>query len=251
MSVDIVEDRTSACLEAVTALGAGEVVVLTDGAGDALLVLAAEHAATSSVAFMIRHTSGFLVAAMPPSECERLDLPPMWWRSHKLGPSQCVSVDHRGPGTGISARDRARTLATLADPTAVPADLIRPGHVVPVSVSVPAPDSPEPARLEWAALALLHAAGLRPVAVLGGLVDALEPALMSDRLAAIAFATRHGMIATSVSAVVALNGTGSTVRRAAGATGITSTLGGVSMPTPSNGTRQDDRCNHKIDSAPT
>jgi 3,4-dihydroxy 2-butanone 4-phosphate synthase/GTP cyclohydrolase II len=44
-----------------------------------------------------------------------------------------VSVDARnGVSTGISAFDRAKTIQTLIDPSAVPGDLVQPGHVFPL-----------------------------------------------------------------------------------------------------------------------
>jgi 3,4-dihydroxy 2-butanone 4-phosphate synthase/GTP cyclohydrolase II len=44
-----------------------------------------------------------------------------------------VTVDAKeGVTTGISAADRARTIRLLADPAAAPADLVRPGHVLPL-----------------------------------------------------------------------------------------------------------------------
>ena len=44
-----------------------------------------------------------------------------------------VSVDAaRGVTTGISAADRARTIQIMASPTAVPEDLVQPGHVFPL-----------------------------------------------------------------------------------------------------------------------
>ena len=44
-----------------------------------------------------------------------------------------VSVDAaRGITTGISAADRARTINIMADPIAVPNDLVQPGHVFPL-----------------------------------------------------------------------------------------------------------------------
>jgi 3,4-dihydroxy 2-butanone 4-phosphate synthase/GTP cyclohydrolase II len=44
-----------------------------------------------------------------------------------------VSVDAaEGVSTGISAADRARTIALLADPKAQPSDLVQPGHIFPL-----------------------------------------------------------------------------------------------------------------------
>ena len=45
-----------------------------------------------------------------------------------------VSVDAaRGITTGISAADRAETIRIMAEPTAVPEDLVQPGHVFPAA----------------------------------------------------------------------------------------------------------------------
>ena len=44
-----------------------------------------------------------------------------------------MSVDAaRGITTGISAADRAKTIQIMASPTAVPEDLVQPGHVFPL-----------------------------------------------------------------------------------------------------------------------
>jgi 3,4-dihydroxy 2-butanone 4-phosphate synthase/GTP cyclohydrolase II len=44
-----------------------------------------------------------------------------------------VTVDAaRGIGSGISAADRAETIRVMAEPTAVPEDLVQPGHVFPL-----------------------------------------------------------------------------------------------------------------------
>ncbi|OBK21402.1 riboflavin biosynthesis protein RibA [Mycobacterium asiaticum] len=116
-------------LRALTAIAAGRAVVLADGTdGDGYLVFAAEAATAQLLHFTIRHASGYVRVALPGNECRRLDLPPM---CHGDTP-HCVSVDVRGTGTGISAADRARTIAALASARSTAADFQRPGHVVPV-----------------------------------------------------------------------------------------------------------------------
>lgn len=118
---------------AITAMAGGHAVVLTgDPNGDGYLVFAAQAATPRLVAFAVRHTSGYLRVALPGAECERLHLPPMCDRDT----THCVSVDVRGTGTGISASDRAWTIAALASATSVAADFQRPGHVVPVQAQV-------------------------------------------------------------------------------------------------------------------
>jgi 3,4-dihydroxy 2-butanone 4-phosphate synthase/GTP cyclohydrolase II len=86
------------------------------------------------MAFLIRHTSGFVQIALPESRCGRLQLPPM--NAFDRGfVRMCVGVDAiDGVGTGISASDRATTSRRLLDPAAEPSHFTRPGHLVPVCV---------------------------------------------------------------------------------------------------------------------
>ena len=128
---------TATLERALHSLSAGRPVVVLagqDGQGEGHLVLAAESATTSRVAFFVRHTSGFLCVALPGADCDRLRLPPIPGPgTAATAADQRVSVDAaRGVRTGISARDRARTIAELADPASTPNDFTRPGHVVPL-----------------------------------------------------------------------------------------------------------------------
>src|SRR2546430_8002056 len=123
--------------EAVAAIAAGQPVVVVDDAdreneGD--LIFAAEMATPELLAFMVRHTSGFICVPLTEAECDRLELPPMYHTNQdRRGTAYTVTVDAReGATTGISAADRARTIRLLGDPTTSPADLARPGHVVPM-----------------------------------------------------------------------------------------------------------------------
>ncbi|MDT2006198.1 3,4-dihydroxy-2-butanone-4-phosphate synthase [Rhodococcus opacus] len=69
---------------AVADIAAGESIVLFDPAcGEASLVVAAEFATTESLAFMIRHTSGFVKVAVPEEDCVRLQLPRCGNLSHR------------------------------------------------------------------------------------------------------------------------------------------------------------------------
>ncbi len=122
---------------ALAALRAGRpVLVLDDEAreneGDA--VLAAQTLSTEWVAWMIRHTSGYLCAPLPEADADRLALPLMVTDNRDpLRTAYTITVDARdGITTGISAADRAQTLRLLADPDTEPHDLVRPGHVVPL-----------------------------------------------------------------------------------------------------------------------
>ncbi len=123
--------------EAVAAFAAGEIVVVVDDAnreneGD--LVVAAESATAEKIAFFLNHTSGVICMPMLGDRLDELDLPPMVvdnTESNRTAFTVSVDVRH-GTTTGISAADRAATIAALVDPATRPADLARPGHVFPL-----------------------------------------------------------------------------------------------------------------------
>jgi 3,4-dihydroxy 2-butanone 4-phosphate synthase/GTP cyclohydrolase II len=100
------------------------------------LVCAAEKVTPEVINFMTRHTPGYLCVALTALDCDRLELPPQAVVNTSVrGTAMAVSVDghpRHGVGTGISASDRARTARLLADPSSRPADLVRPGHMVPL-----------------------------------------------------------------------------------------------------------------------
>jgi 3,4-dihydroxy 2-butanone 4-phosphate synthase/GTP cyclohydrolase II len=191
---------------ALAEVAAGRPVVLVDddgGTGEVRghLVLAAETATPELVAFLVRHTSGFLCVALPDADADRLDLPAMTAPGRGLRDTAfTVTVDAaEGISTGISAVDRARTVRLLAEPGTVAADLRRPGHVVPVRARdggvLRRPGTAE------AVVDLSRLAGLRPVGVAAGLVDddgALTgPAGIED------FCTAHGLAAVRTADLVA------------------------------------------------
>ena len=121
---------------AIAAIGAGRpVVVIDDARAHGSVTFAASLATPRLVAFTVRHTSGFVRTALTAEACDRLDLPPMHRGNGDSEPGAYrVTVDLLGAGTGISAADRARTIAALASPKSTATDFCRPGHVVPVQV---------------------------------------------------------------------------------------------------------------------
>lgn len=159
--------------EAIATLQAGKPVLVVDhrnreNEGDA--IMAAQFANPEWVAWMVKHTSGYLCAPMSESYANRLDLPLMTNANQDRYRTQyTVTVDAAsGVTTGISAADRARTLNVLANPTSTPADLIRPGHVLPLRAH---PDGVfgRPGHTE-ATVDLLKLAGLIPVGVIAEMV---------------------------------------------------------------------------------
>ena len=123
--------------EAIAAIAAGKVVVVVDDAsreneGD--LIVAAEFATAETIAFFLNHTSGVICMPMVGARLDELELPPMVVDNTESNRTAfTVSVDYRhGTTTGISAADRATTIAALIDPATRPGDLARPGHVFPL-----------------------------------------------------------------------------------------------------------------------
>lgn len=159
--------------DALDALRAGRPVLVLDSEdreneGD--LVLSAQTATQEWMAWTIRHSSGYLCAPMPGELADRLELPLMVADNRDpLRTAYTVSVDAAsGVTTGISAADRTRTVRVLADPESVPADLIRPGHILPLRARHGGVLT-RPGHTE-AAVDLTRLAGLSPVGVIGELI---------------------------------------------------------------------------------
>lgn len=121
----------------IAAISRGELVIMVDdedreNEGD--LIMAAQFATPEKVAFIVRHTSGVIVAPLTGERCDDLRLPLMVdnnTESHRT--AFTISVDLlEGTTTGISASDRAATLRALADPKIAHAAFARPGHIFPL-----------------------------------------------------------------------------------------------------------------------
>jgi len=116
---------------------AGRMVILVDeedreNEGD--LVLAADHVTPEAINFMARFGRGLICLTLTREHCERLQLPPMVSRNGtKMGTAFTVSIEAaEGVTTGISAADRARTVAAAVHPKAQASDLVQPGHIFPL-----------------------------------------------------------------------------------------------------------------------
>ncbi len=123
--------------DVVAAIARGEMIVMVDdedreNEGD--LIMAAQFATAEKIAFIVRHTSGVVVAPLSGERCDDLRLPLMVdnnTESHRT--AFTISVDLlEGTSTGISAADRAATLRGLADPNVSHSAFARPGHIFPL-----------------------------------------------------------------------------------------------------------------------
>lgn len=189
--------------EVLDALRAGKPVIVADDEGrenEGDAIMAAQFATQEWIAWMVRHTSGYLCAPMPNSVADRLELPLMTERNQDpRSTAYTISVDAADrTTTGISASDRAHTLRVLADPTSTPGSLHRPGHILPLR----AVDGGvrERAGHTEATVDLMQLAGLSPVGVIGELVE--DSGEMMRLPALIALGEREGLPVTTVAALV-------------------------------------------------
>jgi 3,4-dihydroxy 2-butanone 4-phosphate synthase / GTP cyclohydrolase II len=199
-------EAVAAVERALADIAAGRPVVVVDdedreNEGD--LIFAAEKATPELVSFTVRYTSGYLCVALTEADCDRLDLPPMYHtNSDSFRTAFTVTVDAKaGIGTGISAADRARTIALLADPTAVPGDLVRPGHVLPLRAREGG--VLRRAGHTEAAVDLARLAGLAPAGALCEIVSQKDEGDMArgDELAV--FAADHGLTMITIADLIA------------------------------------------------
>ena len=185
-------------------LAAGRMVLLRDdcerrGEGD--LLIAAEFADAEAINFMVTEARGLVCLALSTERCAELGLEQIGNRgnSSSLGDSAMVSIEAReGVTTGISAADRARTIAAAVDPASDPEDLVQPGHVFPLRAR-PGGILERAGRTE-AAVELAAIAGLRGGGVLCQVMR--EDGHMARDQDLEEFAVRHGLAILDASDVV-------------------------------------------------
>ena len=98
------------------------------------LVIPAEMATPEAVNFMATHGRGLICLSLTGERIDKLGLPLMASKnSSRHETAFTVSIEAReGVDTGISARDRALTVAAAINPNSGPQDLATPGHVFPL-----------------------------------------------------------------------------------------------------------------------
>src|SRR5437660_4611809 len=190
--------------DAIAAIGQGEMVIVVDDAdreneGD--LIMAAEYATADKIAFFLSHTSGVICVPLTGERLDELELPPMVSENTESNRTAfTVSVDARnGTTTGISASDRAATIAALIDPATRPADLARPGHTFPLRYR--SGGVLKRGGHTEAAVDLARMAGLYPAGVLCEIVnqDKTEMARLPDLER---FSKKHGLLLISIADVI-------------------------------------------------
>ena len=189
--------------EVIAAIGRGEMVVLVDdedreNEGD--LIMAAQHVTPEKLAFIIRHTSGVVVAPLTGERCDDLRLPMMVdhnTESHRT--AFTVSVDLlEGTTTGISAADRALTIRALADQSVGYQAFARPGHVFPLRAREGG--VLKRAGHTEAAVDLARLAGCEPAGVICEIQN--DDGTMARLPQLVEFCREHGLLLSSIAALV-------------------------------------------------
>jgi 3,4-dihydroxy 2-butanone 4-phosphate synthase/GTP cyclohydrolase II len=98
------------------------------------LIVPAQFATPDAINFMARHARGLICLAMTGARVEKLGLPLMSQQNGTRHQTAfTVSIEAReGVTTGISAADRAKTIAVAINPESTRDDITTPGHVFPL-----------------------------------------------------------------------------------------------------------------------
>ena len=165
------------------------------------LVIPAQWATPDAINFMATHGRGLICLSMPPERCDQLGLELMSTNnSSRHETAFTVSIEAReGVTTGISAADRARTIAVAIDASKGAADIATPGHVFPLraksgGVLVRAGHTE-------AAVDVSRLAGLNSAGVICEIMN--EDGSMSRLPELVAFAQKHGLKIGTISDLIA------------------------------------------------
>ena len=165
------------------------------------LIIPAQMATPEAVNFMAMKGRGLICLCLSSERVDRLGLPLM--TSHNASRHETaftVSIEAReGIETGISARDRARTVAVAIDSSKGAADIVSPGHVFPLR----ARDGGVLVRAGHteAAVDISRLAGLNPSAVICEVMN--DDGTMARLPELIAFAQAHGLKVGTISDLIA------------------------------------------------
>ncbi len=165
------------------------------------LVIPAQMATPQAVNFMAMHGRGLICLALPGERIDALGLPLMSAKnSSRHETAFTLSIEAReGVTTGISAHDRAHTIAVAIDPTKGAADIATPGHVFPLrarsgGVLVRAGHTE-------AAVDISRLAGLNPAGVICEIMN--EDGSMARLPELVAFAQKHALKIGTISDLIA------------------------------------------------
>ncbi len=182
----------------------GRMVVVVDdedreNEGD--LIVAAQMATPDAINFMAKHGRGLICLAMTAERVDRLGLTLMATDNRsQFETAFTTSIEAReGITTGISASDRARTVAVAIDPLHGRDDIVTPGHVFPLR----ARDGGVLVRTGHteAAVDLARLAGLNPSGVICEIMN--EDGTMARLPDLVGFARLHGLKVATIADLIA------------------------------------------------
>ena len=189
--------------DVIAAIARGEMIVMVDdedreNEGD--LIMAAQFSTPEKIAFIVRYSSGVVVAPISGDRCDDLRLPLMVehnTESHRT--AFTISVDLiEGTTTGISAADRAATLRALADPQESFASFARPGHIFPLRAREGG--VLKRAGHTEAAVDLARMAGLEPAGIICEIIN--DDGSMSRLPELIEFSRKHNLLLSSIAELI-------------------------------------------------
>ena len=165
------------------------------------LVVPAQMATPESINFMAKHGRGLICLALSADRLRELDLPMMARHNRSRHETAFTVSIEAGEGvtTGISASDRARTIAVAIDPTKGYQDIVSPGHVFPLE----ARDGGVLVRAGHteAAVDVSRLAGLNPSGVICEIMN--EDGTMARMPDLIKFAQFHGLKVGTIADLIA------------------------------------------------
>ncbi|WP_306754696.1 3,4-dihydroxy-2-butanone-4-phosphate synthase [Paracoccus actinidiae] len=165
------------------------------------LVIPAQMATPEVINFMATHGRGLICLSMPGARIDALGLPLLSAKnSSRHETAFTMSIEAReGVTTGISAQDRALTVAVAIDPTKGPGDIATPGHIFPLR----ARDGGVLVRAGHteAAVDVARLAGLNPSGVICEIMN--DDGTMARLPDLVAFAQKHGLKIGTISQLIA------------------------------------------------
>ena len=190
---DIIEDARN-----------GKMFILVDdedreNEGD--LIIPAQMATPDAINFMAKYGRGLICLTLTQERIKQLKLPLMSQHNDsRHATAFTVSIEAKeGVTTGISASDRARTVAVAIDPERGPDDIVTPGHIFPLE----ARDGGTLVRTGHteAAVDISRLAGLNPSGVICEIMN--EDGTMARLPDLIPFAQHHGLKIATISDLIA------------------------------------------------
>lgn len=189
------------------------------------LVIPAQMCTPTAINFMATHGRGLICLTLPGERLDALGLPLMAQsNSSRHETAFTVSIEAReGVTTGISAHDRARTVAVAIDPRSGAQDIATPGHIFPLraregGVLVRAGHTE-------AAVDIARLAGLNASGVICEIMN--EDGTMARLPDLVAFAQRHGLKIGTISDLIAYRRRYDNLVRETAVSVVESTFGGA------------------------